>query len=79
MSQKEIRLQEECKRLYIENMQLRNRSRQPQEAELLRQLVAAQKTIRSQADTIKKLTTLKPKGYVSCPVRTDNSLRKGWW
>ena len=79
MSHNEISLLLECKQLREEIRQLRNRPAKPQEVELQRQLTAAQKTIRSQTDHIRKLTSTKPKGYVPCPVRADNGSHEGWW
>ena len=78
-SHNEISLLVECKQLREEIRQLRNRPEKPQEVELQRQLTAAQKTIRSQTDHIRKLTSTKPKGYVPCPVRADNGSHEGWW
>jgi hypothetical protein len=79
MSHNEISLHVENKQLREENRQLRNRPEKPQEVELQRQLTAAQKTIRSQIDLIRKLTSIKPKGYVPCPVRADNGSHKDRW
>tara|TARA_B110000091_G_C13654652_1_gene406908 strand:+ start:515 stop:754 length:240 start_codon:yes stop_codon:yes gene_type:complete len=79
MSHNEISLLVENKQLREEIRQLRNHPEKPQEVELQRQLTAAQKTISSQTDHIRKLTSIKPKGCVPCPVKADNGLHKGWW
>ena len=47
--------------------------------ELQRQLKGANKTIESQAKSLQNLTSSKKNSFVPCPVRSDNSARRGWW
>ena len=79
LSENQIILKEQLEKALKEIAELKRRPEKSQEVELQRQLTVAQKTIRKLRNDIKKLTTPPKKGFVSSPVRADNTVHRGWW